>query len=79
MQLAGHPFGTVAKAVLVSAHSGNIPASPQRRDAGQLLTLVDGVLAGIAGVYISTHSTLITVIAAGTTIVLAAMTLIWHQ
>jgi hypothetical protein len=55
------------------------PASPQPRQrpgAGALLTLVNGVLAGVGGVYVSTHSVLITVIATVVAIALAAMVLI---
>ena len=38
--------------------------TPRRRPgAGTLLTLVNGVLAGVGSVYVSTHSVLITVIA----------------
>lgn len=69
----------VAKAVPVRARSGNLPAPRRRPGAGSLLTLVNGVLAGVGGVYVGTHSALITVIAAGTAIILAAMTLIWHR
>jgi len=56
------------------------PASPppprQRPGAGTLLTLVNGVLAGVGGVYVGTHSVLITVIATVVAIALAAMVLI---
>jgi hypothetical protein len=69
----------VAKAVPVPAHSGSIPAPPRRPGTGPILTLVEGVLAGVGGVYVSTRSALVTVIAAGTAIILAAMTLLWHQ
>jgi hypothetical protein len=52
------------------------PASsppPRRLGAGTLLTLVNGVLAGVGSVYIGTHSVLITVIAGVTAILLAAI------
>ena len=53
------------------------PASstpPQRHTgAGTLLTLVNGVLAGVGSVYVGTHSVLITIIAGVTAILLAAM------
>lgn len=53
------------------------PQPPRRRPgAGAMLTLVNGVLAGVGGVYVSTHSIMITVIAAVAAIVLAAMVLI---
>ena len=50
---------------------------PRRRPgAGALLTLVNGVLAGVGGVYVSTHSVLITVIAAAMAIALAVIVLV---
>jgi hypothetical protein len=56
------------------------PEPPRRRPgAGALLTLVNGVLAGVGGVYVSTHSVMITVIATTVAIALAAMVLIWHR
>jgi hypothetical protein len=56
------------------------PQPPRRRPgAGALLTLVNGVLAGVGGVYVSTHSVMITVIAAVVAVVLAAMVLIFQR
>lgn len=58
------------------------PASsppPQRPGAGTVLTLVNGVLAGVAGVFVGTHSVLITIIAAVMAIALAAMVLVPHR
>ena len=50
---------------------------PRRRPgAGALLTLVNGVLAGVGGVYVSTHSILITVIASAMAIALAVIVLV---
>jgi len=52
------------------------PSSPpprRRPGAGPLLTLVNGVLAGVGSVYLGTHSVLITVVAGVTAILLAAM------
>ena len=55
-------------------------APPRRRPgAGALLTLVNGVLAGVGSVYVGTHSVLITVIAGITAILLVAMVLIFPQ
>ena len=53
----------------------HIPRPPPRRrpGAGPLLTLVNGVLAGVGSVYLGTHSVLITVVAGVTAILLAAM------
>ena len=42
-------------------------------------TLVNGVLAGVGGVYATTHSVLITIIAGVMTIALAAMMLIFQR
>jgi len=50
------------------------PPSP-RHGSGGIPDLVNGVLAGVGGVYISTHSALITVVAALTAIVLTAIVL----
>jgi hypothetical protein len=54
------------------------PASTTQRrvSAGTILTLVNGVLAGVGGVYVGTRSVLITVTAAVVAIALAAMVLI---
>lgn len=53
---------------------GGSPTPPRRQPgAGAVLTLVNGALAGVGGVYVSTHSVLITVIAAVVAIVLAMM------
>ena len=51
----------------------NTPPPRRRPGAGTLLTLVNGVLAGVGSVYVGTHSVLITVIAGITAILLAAM------
>lgn len=47
------------------------PAQRRHPGAGTLLAIVNGVLAGVGGLYVSTHSVLITIIA-----VLVAITLI---
>jgi hypothetical protein len=65
------------KAVPVHEDPGTSTVPPRRRaSTGTILTLVNGVLAGVGGVYIRTHSVLITVIAAAASIVLAALVLI---
>ena len=51
----------------------------RRPSAGTLLTLVNGVLAGVGGVYVSTRSVLITIIAVLVAIVLAAMVRIFYK
>jgi hypothetical protein len=60
-----------------------VPASssqpPRRPGAGALLTLVNGVLASVASVYVGTRSVLITVIAAAVAIVLAVMVLAFQR
>ncbi len=55
------------------------PQQRRRPSAGTLLTLVNGVLAGVGGVYVSTHSVLITILAVLVAIVLAAMVLIFYK
>ena len=59
--------------------SGSLPPPQRRPSAGTLLTLVNGVLAGVGGIYVSTHSVLITVIAVVMAIVLAVMVLIFQR
>jgi hypothetical protein len=62
---------------VVPAPAPPVSSPPPRRrpGAGGLLTLVNGVLAGVGGVYVSTRSVVITVIAAVAAIALAAMVL----
>jgi len=64
--------------VVVPKPPGSSP-SPQRPSAGTILTLVNGVLAGVGGVFVGTHSVLITIIAAAAAIALAAMVLACHR
>ena len=52
------------------------PPSSRRPRGGTILTLVNGVLAGVGGVFVGTHSVLVTVIATVAAVVLAAMVLI---
>jgi phage shock protein PspC (stress-responsive transcriptional regulator) len=56
-----------------------IPPRPQRPSAGTILTLVNGVLAGVGGVYVGTNSVLVTVIAAVMASVIAALMLVLHR
>jgi uncharacterized membrane-anchored protein YitT (DUF2179 family) len=60
-------------AVVSQPPAGSDP--PPRPSAGTILTLVNGVLAGVGGVFVGTHSVLITIIAAVVATVLAAMVL----
>ena len=59
------------------------PASsppPRRRPgSGAVLTLVNGALAGVGGVYAGTHSVLITVIAAAVAVVLTVLVLAFQR
>jgi hypothetical protein len=55
------------------------PRPPRRASAGAILTLVNGILAGVASVFVGTHSVLITVIAAAVAVALAAMLLITQR
>ncbi len=64
-----------------SVSPANLPAPPPRRrpGPGTLLTVVNGVLAGIGGVYVSTHSILITIVAGAMAIVMAVAVLIFQR
>jgi len=68
---------------VIPAEPAAPPASslPPRRTpkAGTLLTLVNGVLAGVGGVYAGTHSVLITVIAAAAAVMLAVLVLAFQR
>lgn len=57
------------------------PSPPQRRHpgAGTLLTLVNGVLAGVGGVYVSTRSVMITIIAVLVAIALTVLVLVFDK
>lgn len=59
------------------------PASsppPRRRPgSGAVLTLVNGALAGVGGVYVGTHSVLVTVIAAAVAVVLTVLVLAFQR
>lgn len=57
------------------------PPPPQRRHpgAGTVLTLVNGVLAGVGGVYVSTHSALITIIAVLVSTALTIIVLVFDK
>ena len=60
--------------------ASRLPADPPPRPgAGTILTLVNGVLAGVASVFVGTHSVLITIVAAVVAVTLAAMVLVFHR
>ena len=62
--------------------ASSTPASsppPRRPGAGAVLTLVNGALAGVGGVYAGTHSVLVTVIAAVAAVVLAVLVLAFQR
>lgn len=63
-------------AAAVPERSAGSPRPPRRPSAGAILTLVNGALAGVGGVFAGTHSVLVTLVAATVAIVLAAMVLI---
>src|ERR1700674_5781646 len=50
-------------ALMVPGPPGS-PPSPRRPGGETILTLVNGILAGVGGVFVGTHSVLVTVIAA---------------
>jgi hypothetical protein len=59
-------------AVAVPESPVSTPQPPRRPSAGAILTLVNGVLAGVGSVYVGTRSVLVTVIAAFVAAALAA-------
>jgi hypothetical protein len=64
---------------LSAAAPASSPALRRRPSAGTLLTLVNGVLAGVGGVYVGTRSVLITVIASVMAVVLAVLVLVFQR
>lgn len=58
---------------------GPVPPSRRRVSAVGLLTLVNGALAGVASVYATTRSVMITVIAGVTGVLLALMVMIFGR
>jgi hypothetical protein len=64
------------ESALVVQGSPGRPPSSRRPGSGTILTLVNGVLAGVGGVFVGTHSVLVTVIATVAAVVLAAVILI---
>jgi hypothetical protein len=55
------------------------PRPPQGPSAGAVLTLVNGVLAGVGSVFVGTHSALITIIAASMAAALATLILVLRR
>jgi hypothetical protein len=62
-----------------AAPPASSPPPRRRPGAGALLTLVNGVLAGVASVYVGTRSILVTLIAAAVAIVLAVLVLAFQR
>jgi hypothetical protein len=58
------------------------PKSPRPRKGGpntaSLLTLVNGALVGVGSVYLTTHSILVTLMAAVSAVILGALALLAH-
>ncbi|HEY2285201.1 MAG TPA: hypothetical protein VGH88_05615 [Streptosporangiaceae bacterium] len=50
--------------------------SQRQRRAGALLGVLNGALAGVAGVYLSTHSVLVTALAAAAAVILGIILLL---
>lgn len=65
--------------VAPSAPPASSPPPRRRLGGGAVLTLVNGVLAGIGSVYVGTRSVLITVIAAAAAIVLAVLVMAFQR
>ena len=53
--------------------SAGQPPARRRHDTGGLLNLLNGALAGVGGVYLATHSVVVTIIAGVVAVVLAAL------
>ena len=53
--------------------SAGPPPARRRHDTGGLLNLLNGALAGVGGVYLATHSVVVTIIAGVVAVVLAAL------
>ena len=58
---------------------GSSPPGRRGPDAGAVLTLVNGVLAGVGAVYATTRSVMVTGIAVGVAVVIALMVLIFRR
>jgi hypothetical protein len=63
----------------VPAPPAGAPTSSRRHGSGSILALVNGVLTGVGGVYTSTRSALITVVAALTVIALSAIVILLRR
>jgi len=70
--LAGHASDEVPAA------SAGSPPPRRSSGAGEVLTLVSGTLAGVGAVYSTTHSVLVTSIAAGVAIAVAVLVLVFR-
>jgi hypothetical protein len=70
--MKGRVAGPVRRRTSSSSHRG-------RLDSGGLVGVVNGGLAGVGGVYATTHSVVITVVAGVVAIVLALMVLLFHR
>ena len=58
--------------------SAGRPPARRRHDAGGLLNVINVTLAGVGGVYLATHSIVVTIIASIVATMLASLTVI-HQ
>jgi hypothetical protein len=69
---------SIDSTAVVTEPPGSSP--PLRRPSAEtILTLFNGTLAGVAGVFVGTRSALITITAAAMAVTLAAMVLIFHR
>jgi hypothetical protein len=55
------------------------PPPPRGSSAGSILTLVNGVLAGVGGVFVGTRSVPVTIIAAVMAVAISALVLIFRR
>ena len=54
------------------------PPARRRNETGAMLNLLNGALAGVGGVYLATHSVVVTIIAAAAAVLLTLLVTI-HQ
>ncbi len=66
----------VAAKITVPATAGRPPRKPRRPSSTTVTAIVNGSLAGIAAVFLTTHSVQVTLIAAAAAVLLAGLAVI---
>ncbi len=70
---------TAVNSILVVTEPPGSSPPPRRPGAETILTLFNGALAGVGGVFVGTHSAVITIIATVMAVALTAMVLVFHR